>query len=189
MGMTILTICTSIELHPQVPILPAGDDGDRSSGTPSDLADELLRGFEIGVSRSLAKFIFPVYAEGGNQNIGSWCSGPKTPTIHMQNCMCTWSPKYTYTPAYSGWQCLPCCSSCSCRFKPDAAVGFPVLDWDQIGTKHQMHIRSRSQPLWDFFWEKLRCQRPDSGGDWAFGEYITEVLQKHLPQFSPSIVQ
>ena len=71
MGMTILTICTSIELHPQVPILPAGDDGDRSSGTPSDLADELLRGFEIGVSWSLAKFIFPVYAEGGNQNIGS----------------------------------------------------------------------------------------------------------------------
>ena len=35
------------------------------------------------------------------------------------------------TPASLGWQCLPCCSSSSCRFKPDAAVGFPVSDWDQ----------------------------------------------------------
>ena len=56
--------CTFIELHPQVPILPAGDDGDRSSGTPSDLADELLRGFEIGVSWSQLIY-FPAFTEGG----------------------------------------------------------------------------------------------------------------------------
>ena len=49
---------------PQVPILPAGDDGDRSSGTPSDLADELLRGFEIGVSWSQLIY-FPAFTEGG----------------------------------------------------------------------------------------------------------------------------